>query len=193
MTEAALNAQTQDIFLSQWELSIKVMQLLGLWVPWWHQVAGTWTASAVGVMALSEFFFWVSCSWQSEGLFGQLFSVALPVQALRGPPCLVSFCCSECQAHRGAPLDGFLLCSSAHWSLKGVPWVGSYCVVQCTRDLMGQPLYGSAANAGVWGERGEGDGSPQYVWLSSTAFLHRYFPPQSPASHPLIPSLHSQQ
>ena len=25
------------------------------------------------------------------------------------------------------------------------------------------------------------------------AFLHRYFPPQSPASHPLDPSLHSQQ
>ena len=138
-------------------------------------------------------FFWVSCSWQSEGLFGQLFSVALPVQALRGLPCLVSFCCSECQAHRGAPLDGVLLCSSAYWSLKGVPWVGSYCVVQCTRDLMGKPLYGSAANAGMWGERGEADGSTQYVWLSSTAFLHRYFPPQSPASHPLIPSLHSQQ
>ena len=27
-----------------------------------------------------------SCSWQSEGLFGQSFSVALPVQALRGTP-----------------------------------------------------------------------------------------------------------
>ena len=30
-----------------------------------------------------------SCSWQSEGLFGQSFSVASPVQALRGLPCLL--------------------------------------------------------------------------------------------------------
>ena len=35
------------------------------------------------------------------------------------------------QAHRGAPLTGVLLCSSAHQSLKGVPWVGSCSVVQC--------------------------------------------------------------
>ena len=125
-------------------------------------------------------YFRASCSWQSEGLFGQLFSVALPVQALRGLPCLLSFCCSESQAHRGAPLAGVLsvdehvrhvkghpgwvpICSSAHWSLKGVPWVGPYFIVQCTRHLMGQPLYFSAANAGVWGERGEGDGSTHYV------------------------------
>ena len=32
-----------------------------------------------------------SCSWQSEGLFGQSFSVALPVQALRWLPNLGSF------------------------------------------------------------------------------------------------------
>ena len=37
-------------------------------------------------------FFRVSCSWQSEGLFGQSFSVALPSLALRGLPCLASFC-----------------------------------------------------------------------------------------------------
>ena len=32
-----------------------------------------------------------SCSWQSEGLVGQSFSKAQPVQALRGIPCLGSF------------------------------------------------------------------------------------------------------
>ena len=37
------------------------------------------------------FFFGTSCSWQSESLFGQFFSVALPVQALGGLPCLGSF------------------------------------------------------------------------------------------------------
>ena len=52
----------------------------------------------------------------------------------------------------------------------------------------------------VCGERGYGDGSTPYVWLSRIpllpwlpAFLHRHFPPQSPPSHPLNPSLHSQQ
>ena len=32
--------------------------------------------------------FQASCSWQSEGLFGQSFSGAPPIQALRGFPCL---------------------------------------------------------------------------------------------------------
>ena len=36
-------------------------------------------------------FFQASCSWQSEGLFDQSFSVASPIQALRGLPCLRSF------------------------------------------------------------------------------------------------------
>ena len=33
-------------------------------------------------------FFKASGSWGSEGLFGQSFSVALPIQALRGHRCL---------------------------------------------------------------------------------------------------------
>ena len=36
-------------------------------------------------------FFRVSCSCQSEGLFGQCFFVALPFQAFRGLPCLRFF------------------------------------------------------------------------------------------------------
>ena len=35
-------------------------------------------------------FFWSSCSWRSEGLFGQSFSLAPPVQTLRGFPFLGS-------------------------------------------------------------------------------------------------------
>ena len=34
-------------------------------------------------------FFQASCSWLSEGLFGQSFSIALPIQALIGLPCLI--------------------------------------------------------------------------------------------------------
>ena len=33
-------------------------------------------------------FFWASCSWRSEGIFGQSFSISLSIQALRG---LLSF------------------------------------------------------------------------------------------------------
>ena len=67
---------------------------------------------------------------------------------------------------------------------------------------MGQPLCCWAADAGVWGERGYGDGSTPYARLSfqvspcfhgCLAFLHRHFPPQSPPSPPVDPSLHSQQ
>ena len=46
---------------------------------------------------------------------------------------------------------------------------------------MGQPLYCSAANAGVWGERGYGDGPTLYAWLSNISLCPWLpgFPPQA--------------
>ena len=46
---------------------------------------------------------------------------------------------------------------------------------------MGQPLYCSAASAGVWREKGYGDVSTCYTWLSSIALLPWLpgFPPQA--------------
>ena len=46
---------------------------------------------------------------------------------------------------------------------------------------MGRPLYCSAANAGMWSEKGFGDGSTSYAWLSSIALLSWLpdFPPQA--------------
>ena len=108
----------------------------------------------------------------------------------------VLLCCLAPQAHRGAPLTGVLLCRSACQALKGAPWVGSYSSFQCARHLMGQPLYCSAADAGMWGEGGSGDGSTPTrdsaespCFHSCPAFLHRHFPPQSPPPHFLHPSL----
>ena len=113
----------------------------------------------------------------------------------------VLLCCLVCQAHRGAPLTGVLLCRSAHQALKGAPWVGSYSVVQCVRCLMGQPLYCSAAHAGMWGEswyvgreRLWGWLYPlrvtqQYrlasmaAWLSSTGISHEDLILHIPSSH----------
>ena len=104
--------------------------------------AGTWTASATGVMALSES---VSkplvAGDRSEGLFGQSFSVAPPVQALTGLPCLGSFSVVQLARHME----------------------GSYSVVQCIRHLMGQLLCCSSADAGLSGERGYSDGSTCYM------------------------------
>ena len=97
-------------------------------------------------------------------------------------------------------MPGVLLCCLVHQSLKGAPWVGSYSVVQCVRHLMGQPLYCSAADARLWGERGYGDGSTPArdsavlpCFHGCLAFLHRHFPPQSPPSDNLDPCLRSQQ
>ena len=54
---------------------------------------------------------------------------------------------------------------------------------------MGQPLYCSAADAGVWGESDYDDGSIPYMWLSSIALLPLLpgFPP--PAFPSMISSL----
>ena len=110
----------------------------------------TQTASASGVMTLSESFFRASCSWQSEGLFSQSFSVALPIQALRGLPCLGSFSVVLQVRHIEGPLARVLLYRSAHQALKRASWVGSYSS-SVVRRLMDQPLYCSAADAVVCG------------------------------------------
>ena len=81
---------------------VKVAQLLGLWGPWQRQVCRDKDCLCPGVMAQSVFF-QASCSWQSEGLFGQSFSIAPPTQALkRAPLPKVLLCCSMHHAHREA-------------------------------------------------------------------------------------------
>ena len=141
-----------------------MVQLLGLQGPWRHQVCRDRDCLCRRSYGPIRVFFQASCSWRSEGLFGQSFSVSLPIQALRGLPCLGSFSAVQCiRQHSGAHLVGIQLCSSLHRSLKGAPWLGSYSVVQCVRHLMGQPLYCSVLNAGVLWERGYGDGSTRYA------------------------------
>ena len=88
-----------------------------------------------------------------------------------------------------------LLCRSVYHAHKGPPCVESYSVVHCVRLSMGQPLYCSAANVGVWGEN-------WWWWLhhpiqdsavfpffnGCQVFLHKHFSPQPPPSHPLCAS-----
>ena len=132
--------------------------------PGGAKCAGTQIASIPGVMAPSESFFKPLITGNQKAS-GQSFSVALPIQALGGLPCLGSFSVVWHIRHIEGPLTGVLLCRSACQALKGAPWLGSYSVVQCVRRLMGQSLYCSAADAGagVWGETGYGDGSTPYA------------------------------
>ena len=63
---------------------------------------------------------------------------------------------------------------------------------------MGQPLYCSAASAGereamVMARLLMHDSAVSFCFHGCLAFLHRHFPPQSFPSHPLNPSIHSQQ
>ena len=65
--------------LPQWELSMKMAQLLGLWGPWLHQVCKDMDCLLHRSYGLIRVFFWTSCHWRSEGFFGQSFSIALPI------------------------------------------------------------------------------------------------------------------
>ena len=113
--------------LPQWELSVKVVQLLGLWGPWWRQVCRDTDCLRHRSYGPIRVFFRSSRSWQSEGLFGQSFSVALPVQALTGLPSLGSF-------------------SVVWWVryIEGHLWLQSYAVDWRIRHLKGQPGWGPA-------------------------------------------------
>ena len=74
--------------------------------------------------------------------------------------------------------------------------MGSYSVVQCVRLLMGHSLYCSAAcgerEAIVMAPTPTHDSAVFPGFHGCLAFLHSHFPPQSPPSHPLNLSLHSQ-
>ena len=70
---------------------MKVAQLLGLQGPWEPQVCRETDCLPHRSYGPIRVFFRASCSWWSEGLFGQFFSIALPIQALRWLPCLGSF------------------------------------------------------------------------------------------------------
>ena len=101
--------------LPQWELSVKVAQLAGtLAAPsmWRHglpPLQEVWPSQSL---------FQASCSWCSEGLFGQPLSVALPTQALRGSPCLQSVSVVGHVRHTEG-WGGVLLCSSVTQAFDG--------------------------------------------------------------------------
>ena len=119
--------------------------------------------------------------------------------------CGVLLCCSAHQVHGGPPHThphppaGVLLCRLVRQALKGAPWVGSYSVVQCVRLLMGQSLLQlpilacGEREAMVVASPPMHDSAVSLCFYDWQTFLYRYFPPQSPPSHPTDLSLLSQQ
>ena len=124
-------------------------------------------------------FFQASCSWPSEGLFGQFFSIAPPVQALRGLPCLGSFSVVQCIRHIEGPPPGVLQYKSVYQAFDGPVSLLFSCQCWCggieAMVMAPPPVHDSAVSPCFHG---------------CPAFLHRRFPPQSPPSHP---TLRSQQ
>ena len=77
--------------LPQWELNMKVGQLLSLQGPWRHQVCRDMDCLSCRSYDPIRVFIWASCSCQSEGLFGESFSIAPPIHEHRELPFLGSF------------------------------------------------------------------------------------------------------
>ena len=90
--------------LPQWELSVKVVQWLDFQGPWWQKVCRDMHCLCHRSYGPIGGFCQASCNWRVEGLFGQSFSIAPPIQALRGLPCLGSFSVVQCVRHiEGVP------------------------------------------------------------------------------------------
>ena len=130
-------------------------------------------------------FFPASYIRPSEGLFGQSFSVAPPVQALRELPCLGPFSVAQGIRH-----------------IEGPPWLGSYSVDRCVRSqvfdgpaclLLLLMLECGKTEAMVMVPPPMCDSAVLSCFHGCQAFLHRHFLPQSPPSQVVNPSLCSQQ
>ena len=102
---------------------------LALQGPWWPQVCRDMDCLRRRSYGPIRGVFTASCSWCSEGLVGQSFSEALPIQAPGKLPCLGSSVVLLIRTIKGLP-PGVLLCRSASQALRRAPWVGSYSVVQ---------------------------------------------------------------
>ena len=109
--------------LPQWQLSVK--EVLGMRGPWQCQVCRDTDCLRCSSYGPIRVFFQASCSWWSEGLFGQSFSLAAPIQALRGLPCLGYFSVVPRIRH-----------------IEGAPWLGFHHMEQHIRHLKRHPGWG---------------------------------------------------
>ena len=94
--------------------------------PGGAKCSGTWTASTAGVMAPSESLFKPLVAGDQKTSLASSISIILPIQALRGLPCLGSFSVVQEIRHIEEP-----------------PRLGSYSVDPCIRQLKWHLGWGS--------------------------------------------------
>ena len=181
---------------------MKVVQLLGLRGPWWHQVCRDMDCLHHRSYGPIRVIFWDSCRWQSEGLFDQSFSIALPIQALRGLPCLGSY--FVVQSVRQMVGQGWGSCLGSYLvdlhirHLKGHLGGGPFCSSLCQAfDGPASLLFSCwcrrvGREAMVMAPPSTCNSAVSPYFHGCLAFLHRHFPPQSPPSHPFHLSLLNQ-
>ena len=112
---------------------MKMVQLLGLWIPWQHKVFRDRDCLRHSVMALSESFFKPLIAGHQKTSLASLF-IAPPIQTLRRLPCLVSFSVVRCIRH-----------------IEERPWLGSHSVGWHVRHLKGHPGWGPSLQFSVSG------------------------------------------
>ena len=166
--------------------------MLGLRGPWQRQVCRDMDCLCRRSYGPIRIFFWASCSWHSEGLYGQSLSIVLPIQALRGLLCLGPFSVVWCLRHIEEP--PWLGSYSVVWCISHLNSTlgGSYSVVRCIMHLMGQPLYSAAWCWQVGRERlwwwlhplcmtQQDHLASMASWLSSTGISHHDLLPRNPS------------
>ena len=77
--------------MPQWELSVKLVQLMACGYPGGAECAATWAASAAGVMALSESFFEPLVTDDQKASLASLSPHLCPFRHIEGPPWLGSY------------------------------------------------------------------------------------------------------
>ena len=118
---------------AQWELSVKVVQLLGFRWLYQRQVCRAMDCLRRRNYGAISVFFQSSYSRRSEGLFGQSLSITPPIQILGRIPCLGSFSVVQHIMYIESP--------SPHHPQTPPPR-GSYSVDWRIRHLKGHPGWG---------------------------------------------------
>ena len=118
--------------------------------------AAAWITETMAMPSVQRL---LSCrSWGHISLFPSFWRLVI-----RRPLCLVFLCSPTHSGTLRAPLPGVLVCFSAHQAHRGSPSGWGPTLVLRIRCVMGQPLHCSAVDAGVKGERGDGDGPTPYA------------------------------
>ena len=167
---------------------MKVVQRL-LRGPWQRQVCRDMDCLLPGVRTPSASSFKPFVAGHQKASLASLFPLLHPCRHLEGSLAR-SLCCLVCQAHRGIPLLRSCSVDPRIGHLKGHPGWGP--TLQFSASGVGRASL-SLLQLAMLAPPPTRDSAVSPCFHGCPAFLHRHFPPQSPASRTLCLSLCSQQ